>query len=116
HGVQQVLDDYGTGCTTLNYVKRLLVRGLKIDRSFVGGVLDKSRDQKVIAASLALAASLDIRAVSEGVETLEQFDYLHRAGCHAFQGYLFGRPVPADRLTDRGLASSVLPGNYRVPA
>lgn len=119
-GVQLVLDDYGTGCTSLNYVKHLPVSWLKIDRSFVDGVLDNSRDQKIIAAILALADSLDIRVVAEGVETLEQFDYLHRAGCHAFQGYLFGRPVPADRLTDRGdanqLASSVLPGNYRVPA
>lgn len=100
HGVQLVLDDFGIGYSSLSYLKQLPLNWLKIDQSFVRTLLDDPRDKGIIAAILSLATALGLKVVAEGVENREQFDYLRNAGCDAFQGYLFGRPAPAEQLTN----------------
>lgn len=99
-GVQLALDDFGTGYSSLNYLKQLPLNWLKIDKSFIRTVPDDPRDQGITQAILSLAAALDLKVVAEGVETRQQFDYLRAAGCDAFQGYLFGRAMPAEQLTN----------------
>ncbi len=97
-GVRFAIDDFGTGYSSLSYLKELPIHVLKIDRSFVNHV-DSDQDDVAIARTiLSLAAHLGLDVVAEGVETESQFATLRRYGCHLFQGYLLGRPVPADEV------------------
>jgi diguanylate cyclase (GGDEF)-like protein len=97
-GIRISIDDFGTGFSSLNYLKRFPVDTLKIDRSFVKGV-ESDRDNAAIAtAIIALARSLQLGVVAEGVETVQERAFLHDRGCQEMQGYLFSRPIPADEL------------------
>ena len=107
-GVEISIDDFGTGYSSLAYLTTLPISELKIDRSFVRDLGITPQSSAVVTAIIALARTLGLRVVAEGVETLRQMEVLHRLGCGVMQGFLFSRAVPADDL-QRWLEQTVLP-------
>jgi len=100
-GVRLAVDDFGTGFSSLAYLKRFPVDALKIDREFVIGVGQSEDDNAFVGSIVSLADALGLDVVAEGVEEPEQAAALLRLGCHRAQGYLFGRPGPASDLRQR---------------
>ena len=94
-GVRLSMDDFGTGYSALAYLARYPLGALKIDRSFVTGTPEHTSNAGICRAIVAMAASLGMRVVAEGVETEEQMDFLREQGCEEVQGFLLSRPVEA---------------------
>jgi diguanylate cyclase (GGDEF)-like protein/PAS domain S-box-containing protein len=97
-GVRLAIDDFGTGYSSLSYLQRFPISVLKIDHSFVSGIGQDPNDTNIVGAIIAMAESLQIKVVAEGVETEEQAKFLRGRGCYAAQGHYYSRAVPADKF------------------
>ncbi|VEG90490.1 EAL domain-containing protein [Legionella spiritensis] len=97
-GVKIVLDDFGTGNSSLNYLKQLHIDRLKIDQSFVQNISTSRSDEVIIEAIIAMARSFNFKVVAEGVETQKQMNFLKKQNCDEVQGYLFSKPVTPDLI------------------
>ncbi len=106
-GVALSLDDFGTGYSSLSYLKRFPIDTLKIDRSFTTGIPSDPSDCAIAGTIISMARQLGHRVIAEGVETLDQLEFLRNAGCDEVQGYLYGAPLPAYEF-ERGLRENWL--------
>jgi diguanylate cyclase (GGDEF)-like protein/PAS domain S-box-containing protein len=97
-GIQFSLDDFGTGYSSLQYLKRLPLNQLKIDQAFVRELVTDANDRAIVRTIISMANGLNINVIAEGVETVEQRQYLLDNGCMHYQGYLFSKPVPIDEF------------------
>jgi diguanylate cyclase (GGDEF)-like protein len=108
-GIKLALDDFGTGYSSLSYLQRVPFDKIKIDRSFVSGASDpESRNAALIRAMVGLASDLKMRTIAEGVETQEELQLVRDLGCPLVQGYIFGKPMPAEEareLAEKGAAT-----------
>ena len=95
-GMRLSVDDFGTGYSSLSYLRSFPLDALKIDRSFVKDLIERADDAAIVKAIVALAQSLKLKTIAEGVETAAQYEILTALGCDEYQGYLYSRPVSAD--------------------
>ena len=97
-GLRIAIDDFGTGYSSLSYLQQFPINTLKIDRSFVGDIRADESDASIVNAIVAMARGLKLDLIAEGVENRTQLKYLRSQGCSEVQGYIFSRPVPADKV------------------
>ena len=97
-GIQISIDDFGTGYSSLSYLRRFPIDYIKIDRSFIVNFTSNSDDRAIVTAIIAMARSLGLKIIAEGVETEEQLAILSELGCHEMQGYLYSKPLPPSLL------------------
>lgn len=98
-GVRLAIDDFGTGYSSLSLVRSFPIDTIKIDLGFVGGIGESAQDRAISAAIITLGRALGLTVVAEGVETAEQDAILKDFDCHEFQGFLFSRPVSAEKIS-----------------
>ena len=91
-GIRMSIDDFGTGYSSLSYLKKLKVSKLKIDQSFIYDISSNAEDKAIVSAIINMAKSLGLRTIAEGVETLDQLNYLREQGCDEIQGYYYSKP------------------------
>ena len=98
YGIKISLDDFGTGFSSLSYLKGLPIDTLKIDKSFIDTVIDDESTQVITESIVSMVKKLGYETVAEGVETEEQFEYLKKIECDNIQGFLLGKPMPEEEL------------------
>jgi len=109
HGLRFSLDDFGTGYSSLTYLKRLPLNQLKIDRSFISDIESDESSAAIAQTIISLSRAMAMPVIAEGVETVQQREFLTQLGCHKFQGYLFGRPLPLDEFENQWFSSAETP-------
>lgn len=119
-GIQISIDDFGTGYSSLSYLHRFPINTLKVDRSFVSTMEDGTENGEIVRTIIALAKSLNLNVIAEGIESIHQLHQLRVLGCEYGQGYLFSRPVPESEvekiLADRGRWRNIIPAqNINLP-
>ncbi len=111
-GFRIALDDFGTGYSSLFFLKNIPVTSIKIDKSFTIGLPSDKKDSAIVDTTILLAHSLDLIVVAEGIETEEQFAYLHLVQCDTVQGHLFSKPQPLESVIERLEQQSIsVPGD-----
>jgi EAL domain-containing protein (putative c-di-GMP-specific phosphodiesterase class I) len=105
-GIQLAIDDFGTGYSSMSYLKAFPVNCLKIDRSFISDLPQNTEDAAITKAIIAMAKSLRLEVVAEGIETAEQGNFLREHGCDTYQGYFYSKPVSPEDI--RKMLSKVL--------
>jgi EAL domain-containing protein (putative c-di-GMP-specific phosphodiesterase class I) len=113
-GVQLAIDDFGTGYSSLSALKTFPVTRLKIDKSFIDGLLAHENDKAVAGAVISLGQTLNMRVIAEGVETDAQAAFLRNINCDEMQGYLFSKPLPAQGIEELLRGPSANPGREHV--
>lgn len=99
-GVSLSMDDFGTGYSSLSYLKLLPLDQLKIDKSFVCNVATDANDAAIVKAIITMGRTFGLHVIAEGVESTEQHEFLDRHGCHGYQGFLFGKPMPIEQFNE----------------
>jgi EAL domain-containing protein (putative c-di-GMP-specific phosphodiesterase class I) len=107
--IEVAIDDFGTGYSSLNYIAKLPVNVLKIDRAFIVNMTSNPDDLNIVSAIISLAHSLNLRVIAEGVETNEQAQLLRELKCNEIQGYLFSPGVPAEKVEEFLRQKKLLP-------
>jgi len=113
-GVRVSLDDFGSGYSSLSYLRRLPLDAVKLDRAFISALAETAVDRQIVAAIVQMARALSMTVVAEGVETVAQWACLRELGCHLAQGYYFARPMPAAQMTSLVEDASARGGLLRV--
>jgi diguanylate cyclase (GGDEF)-like protein len=110
-GIQVAIDDFGTGYSSLSYLKNVPIDRIKIAQEFVRDIPEDPDDVAIVQAIIAMTSRLGLKQIAEGVETIDQLEFLRQHGCHDMQGYYFAKPMPAKQLTE--FLAEVATGNLK---